>query len=71
MTLKEYARKINKLLIDHPEAKDYMVVYSVDEEGNNFTQVHFDPSIGEYDNGFFATESSNQNVEDCNAVCIN
>ena len=45
MTFKEYAEKINKLLADNPHHADSQVVYSIDDEGNDYKAVTFNPSI--------------------------
>lgn len=66
MTLKEYANAINKLLKENPEAKNFQVVSSSDEEGNCFNPVFFEPSLGFYEEGGFNNDNDNNN-----AVCIN
>jgi hypothetical protein len=42
MKLSEYIKKLKDLEALH---KDTEVIYSVDEEGNEFKPVYFDPSI--------------------------
>ncbi len=67
MRLKEFAENINKLLKEHPECAYYAVVTSIDDEGNGFSLVHYDPQIGNYD----AEEKEFTPKPVLNAVCIN
>ena len=46
MKLKEYAKQINKLVKNHPNAD---VVYSIDDEGNNYRDVYYHPTYGDFD----------------------
>lgn len=66
MTLKEYYKSLTALLKDHPEAEDYQVVTSCDDEGNSFTPVVYTPNLGAYDRGEFTETEQN-----ANAVCLN
>jgi len=71
MKLKDYIAKLNKLAEKHPDVE---VIYSCDDEGNEFQKVHFPPSIGS-----IANPEDDRNLEwshhsddyDVNAVCIN
>lgn len=45
MKLKEYIEKLNKLYIKHG---DLELVYSKDDEGNEFNYLNFDPSLVNY-----------------------
>lgn len=67
MTLKEYAENINKLLRESPETAEFVVVTSIDDEGNGFNLVHYEPGIGSYDpeDRDFDTRGTP------NAVCVN
>lgn len=67
MKLKEFADNINKLLRDRPEAAEFNVVTSIDDEGNGFNLVHYTPTIGSYD----MEEREFQEEKEINAVCIN
>jgi len=66
MNLKEYVEKLNKLLEDNPEAAEFMVVSSSADECNSFNVVHYDPSLGWYEDREWCTEKHENN-----AVCIN
>lgn len=65
MTVKEYAEKLNKLLADRPEKAEFVVVTAKDDEGNGFNLVHYDPSVGNYEDREFTAEKKP------NAVCLN
>ena len=76
MKLKEYAELINKIANRYPNLE---VIYSKDDEGNDFQEVIYEPSIGYFeDNEYSAFSNSittDENVilneESCNAICIN
>jgi hypothetical protein len=75
MTLKEYIENLNEFVKENPEALDYIVVYSSDDEGNSYSQVYYTPSIGQYKDYEFIHaenfEDREMDGEDANAVCIN
>lgn len=48
---------------------DLECVYSVDEEGNAFHGVYFEPSVGIFSDGEFVADMEDPNS--INAVCIN
>lgn len=66
MKLKDYIADLKKLMNDNPGSADLLVVYSSDDEGNNFGPVVYSVAIGEYADGSFTADSSTKN-----AVCIN
>jgi hypothetical protein len=68
MTFKEYVAYCNGILKDSPETANFLVVYSSDDEGNDFTPVHFHPSAGFYKDRDFHEEEVDGDI--C-AVCIN
>ena len=75
MTLKEYLENLNEFISEHPEALDYTVVTSADDEGNYYNPVHYSPTLGLFKNGEFTHidnfEDCELNVDDINSVCIN
>lgn len=73
MKLKKYIKKLQKLAKKNPEALEYMVVTSGDDEGNNFNAVYFDPSIGHWSTDGFDVNDEDEDDEDFeeNAVCVN
>lgn len=69
MILSEYIAKLQKIIMENPEAGNYTVVYSQDDEGNYFYNVHFSPSLGYFDGD--ECFSSEADLEDINSICIN
>lgn len=79
MTLAEYIKGLNALIKRNPIAKDLTVIYSSDEEGNEYKRVIFSPAIAQVHDieeerwielvGFYGEDDIE--IEDCNAVCIN
>lgn len=71
MKLKEYAAKLTKLAKEYPNAK---VVYAIDDEGNDFREVNFTSSAGNFEDGQFisddGTEEFSQDYE-VNSICLN
>lgn len=77
MKLKEYIQGLQDLIDKNPEVADYEVIYSVDDEGNGYGIVNWDPSIGYYDqdNEWIDEDDTealeDQEIEEMNAVLIN
>lgn len=78
MTLKQWMEQLNKLVQENPEVRDYDLIYSTDDEGNDFHRVISDPTLVQVENlnerslrivGFKGDFEIND--EDCNAICIN
>ena len=63
---------IIKLQAIQEEYGDLECVYSVDDEGNEYKKIHYDPSVGEFieDNMVFQYEDDECEI-DINAVCVN
>ena len=73
MKLKKYAKIIEELAAKYPNAE---VIYSSDDEGNDFDKVVFSPTLGNYKSrDEFVPENQFKDYEDeklkVNAVCIN
>jgi len=66
MKLREYIEQLQKFAEMNPETLDMDVIYSRDDEGNGFQEVHYSPSKGYYEDMEFQ-----EGDEDVNAVCIN
>ena len=70
MTLKEYLKALNELLEKNPQAGDFLVIHSSDDEGNSFQPVWFSPAL-------MSVENPNQSYLEVNpygepnVVCIN
>ena len=62
MKLKDYAKKLAALAAKHPNAN---VVYSKDDEGNQFNEVIYEPTAGTFEDDNF------EKSDKVNAVCIN
>lgn len=45
MNLKEYAAHLNCFIRENPTAGKLPVAYSSDDEGNNYSMVHYSPSV--------------------------
>ena len=45
MKLSEYVKQLSKMLEEHPHLADAEVCYASDDEGNNYSNAVFDPSI--------------------------
>jgi len=75
MTLKEYIEQLQKFVEMNPETLDMDVIYSRDDEGNGFGQVHYAPSKGFYEDMEFIASDQLEDYErdttDINSVCIN
>jgi len=71
MKLKDYLKNINELVKQNKELLELDVVYSVDDEGNNFSKVIFTPCIGTYESGSFLEFEEDSHKGDLNAICIN
>jgi len=73
MKLKEYIRKLQAISVMHPEVE---VVCASDDEGNSFSKVHYDPTLGNFDGDEWhdidelKTEPAYSDLK-INAVCIN
>jgi len=70
MKLKEYATKINALAEVYPDAE---AIYSIDDEGNTFFPVQYEPSAGQYERGEFypADNDFYEEGKEITHVCIN
>ena len=68
MTLSDYINNLKKQVIANPEMLDLPIVYSSDDEGNQFHKVVYMATVGNYreDDNEYDTDGSTKN-----AVCIN
>jgi hypothetical protein len=67
MKFKKYLWNLNELAKDRPETLEFDVVFSIDDEGNGFNLVNFEPAVGSYDKDDKEFKEENEN----NAVCVN
>lgn len=71
MKLKDFLKNINELVKQNKELLELEVVYSVDDEGNEFNKIIFTPTIGTYEDGEFIAFKEDSHRGDLNAICIN
>ena len=64
MKLSEYIKNLKEIEAKHGDLK---VIYAKDEEGNGFTSVHYDPTVGKFRAGEFYSGED----DTVNAVCVN
>jgi hypothetical protein len=75
--LKHFILNLNKLLDDYPEAAEYEVVTSIDDEGNGYNDIWSDPEVGIYDTRDKEFLSKKKISElgrldsEINSVCVN
>lgn len=69
MKLKEYAKCINKLLKKY--GGDLEVIYSIDDEGNDFNYIIMNPEVGVLSRNGFTPIKMMESEETPNIICIN
>ena len=63
MKLREYIKKLKEIEREHG---DIDLVYSIDDEGNDFRMINYEHSPGFYLDGEYT-----QGTSDTNCVCVN
>lgn len=81
MKFKEYIKNINKFAEENPESLEMEVLYSKDNESNEFNKIYDAPILGNFDEDDKDFISNEQIIEPeneydkddypLNAVCIN
>lgn len=83
ITVQQLIEHLQKMVDLHPKIKDFQVIYSHDDEGNEYQRVINLPAICELDNpnqegyrnlevkGFFDYGKGKTYYKNCNAICIN
>ena len=81
MNLKTYIENLQKFAKENPDLLEATVVYSRDDEGNGFQEVHYTPDAGIYEDRDFIPRDNieEEGAEEYgleenwkpNAVCIN
>ena len=77
MTLNEYVAELQTLISKNPKYGDMQLIYSTDDEGNNFNIVYCHHSPGFFQDEFFIPEVHFEDWEDelndlqVNSICIN
>ena len=67
MLLKDFIKGLEQVIKDRPLAADFDVVAAVDDEGNGFSPIVFDPSVGVFD----LEDKDFSEGGEANAVCVN
>ena len=81
LTVKDLINSLQKLIEEFPECENYQIIYSHDDEGNEYQRVINTPTLCQIENplqksyrflevvGYY----NNKDIvkEDCNAVMIN
>ena len=70
MTFAEYITSLKDFAAEHPESLGMVAVCSGDDEGNNYSQVVFNPTMGLFERREKQFQQLD-NEEQANAVCIN
>lgn len=68
MKLSDYVKNLQELIAKNPELMDCEVIYSSDDEGNDYHEVHYGATPMIFENGEAQNASPEQKP---NAVCIN
>ena len=83
LLLKDYLKSLQELVEEYPEALEYQVIYSQDDEGNEYQRVISEPTLCQLEEpnqksyrflelvGFYDNNCMNIDRKDCNAVIIN
>ena len=81
MKFKNYVKSLQEFLKNNPDTAEMEVVTSIDDEGNGYNAVQFEPSIAQFHSmedpwlelvGFYEKEDKKSPaLKDCNAVIIN
>lgn len=76
MKLKEFREYLNRLVANNPEYDNLDCVYSTDDEGNSFHQIHYHPTVGNftpegYKGDFESISPEEKGIKKPNAICIN
>ena len=73
MKLKDYYQELTKIMESYPEFSEYTVVFSKDDEGNEFNTVGYSPTVGYFDSEdrTFVPDMVVPDKDDLNAICLN
>ena len=79
MKFKKYLEQLNKLAKERPELLNCEIIYSQDDEGNNYQKVENEPSVcytpelKQYfiEEVLFGEDIKNQAEAEPNCICIN
>lgn len=75
MMLEEYLKCLNKIVEKNPKALKYRLIYAKDDEGNEFKNVFYTPSLGFMNDENEYTPKDHEDWEELgeepNVICIN
>ena len=66
MKLKEYIEHLQKIAEKRPEALEWNLIYSIDDEGNGYNQINYEPStcLFEFQDGELLSYEYDENDEE-------
>ena len=73
MKLHEFRNKLNEILEKYPNADDFDVIYSSDDEGKSFDLVRYNPSVGNFNVKTKEYKDLSYDIKrtKVNTICIN
>ena len=74
MNLNKYIARLVELVESNPKYGELTVITASDDEGNDYNEVHFDPSLGNFEDAEFTLYEEDEDDDeqpDVNAVCVN
>jgi hypothetical protein len=79
-TVQDLIDNLQKLVKIKPECKDFPIIYSTDDEGNEYSKIYYIPNftqVGDLEEryleviGHYSKDNDYIALEDCNCVIIN
>jgi hypothetical protein len=71
-TLGEFIKGLQRIVENNPKAADLIVLTAIDDEGNGYNTVHFDPSVGTYeDQEWQDCEEMPDDNDEATHICVN
>lgn len=80
MKLKDFLENINQMIQENPDLLEFEVVYAKDDEGNEFDNITYEPSLGYFDvadwnfihkDNFEEMQDDGWDDLEVNSICIN
>jgi len=68
MKISEMIKNLTKIKKEHGNLN---LVYSIDDEGNEFKQICFTPTIGHYEDREFCPIDNKEDHDKINSCCVN